>query len=299
MSWDFLYFSATCSRELKDTSSRLAKAKPGSVSDKASRKDYFFTYLPMSTATLVKSMLENAVHIGHKREYWSPKMRDYIFGVQNGVHVFDLYKTAEHLEEVKAVLEDMSSKGKTILFVGTKVQSKDLVEAIATSTGQFYVNTKWVPGLITNFTTIKKRISYYNELESDLANGMLEGLTKKEKAVKLKELQKLEAAYKWVKDLKRAPDLLVVVDGHYEDLALTEANVSNVTTISLLGSTGDIDKTTYFVPCNVNSIKAIAYMLGELKSAIKPRKSDDKKPLAGKLEPLTRKANVAEAEAAE
>lgn len=241
-------------------------------------------------------MLENAVHIGHKREYWSPKMRDYIYGVQNGVHVFDLYKTAEKLSEVKAVLEDLSSKGKSILFVGTKVQSKDLVEAIATGTGHFYVNSKWVPGLITNFGTIKKRITYYNELESDLRNGMLDGLTKKEKSVKMKELEKLEAAYKGVKDMKRAPDLLVVVDGHYEDLALTEAAVQGVTTISLLGSTGDIDKTTYFVPCNVNSIKAIAFMLWELKSSIKPRKSEDKKPLGGKVERLTGRSVKSEAD---
>lgn len=250
----------------------------------------------MSNATLVKSMLENAVHIGHKREYWSPKMRDYIYGVQNGVHVFDLYKTVAQLEEVKAVLEDLSSKGKSILFVGTKIQAKDLIEAVATSTGHFYVNTKWVPGLITNFTTIKKRIAYYNELEADLKNGMLEGLTKKEKSVKMKELEKLEAAYKGVKDMKRAPDVLVVVDGHYEDLALTEAAVNKITTISLLGSTGDIDKTTYFVPCNVNSIKAVAYMLGELKSAIKPRKSEDKKPLGTRIDPIKTRKSEADAE---
>jgi small subunit ribosomal protein S2 len=225
-------------------------------------------------------MLENAVHIGHKREYWSPKMRDYIYGVQNGIHVFDLYKTAEKLTEVKAVIEDMSSKGKTILFVGTKIQSKDLVESLATSTGHFYVNTKWVPGLLTNFVTIKKRIAYYNELSASSANGMLEGLTKKEKSVKLKELEKLEAAYKGVKDMKKTPDLVIVIDGHYEDLALTEAGVLGTTTISLLGSTGDIDKTTYFVPCNVNSIRAIAYMLGEIKGAIKARKVEDRKPMA-------------------
>ncbi len=97
--------------------------------------------------------------------------------------------------------------------------------------------------------------------------------------------------------MKRSPDVLVVVDGHYEDLALTEAAVQGVTTISLLGSTGDIDKTTYFVPCNVNSIKAIAYMLGELKSAIKPRKSEDKKPLGNKTEALTRKTVQTEATA--
>lgn len=247
----------------------------------------------MANAALVKSMLENAVHIGHKREYWSPKMRDYIYGVQNGVHVFDLYKTAELLEEVKTVIEDLTSKGKSILFVGTKVQSRDLVEAIATSTGHYYINSKWVPGLLTNFTTIKKRIAYYNELESDLANGMLEGLTKKEKSVKLKELEKLKASYQGVKDMKRTPDVVIAIDGHYEDLALTEAMTLGVTTIGLLGSTGDIDKTTHFVPCNVNSIKAIAFMLGELKGAIKPRKSaDEKRPVFAKTEKLPEKKSA-------
>lgn len=243
----------------------------------------------MTTATLIKSMLENAVHIGHKREYWSPKMRDYIYGTQNGVHVFDLYKTAAKLEEVKAVLEDLSSKGKSILFVGTKIQTKDLVEALAISTGNFYVSSKWVPGLLTNFMTIKKRIAYYNELEAALANGMLEGMTKKEKSVKMKELEKLKDAYIGVKDMKRIPDVLVVVDGHYEDLALTEAAVLSTTTISLLGSTGDVDKTDYFVPCNVNSIKALAFILGELKTAIKAKKTEDKKPI-GRTDVLPQKA---------
>jgi small subunit ribosomal protein S2 len=233
----------------------------------------------MSNATLVQSMLENAVHIGHKREYWSPKMRNYIYGVQNGVHVFDLYKTAEKLAEVKTLLEDLTTKGKSVLFVGTKIQTKDLVEALATATGQFYVNSKWVPGLLTNFSTIKKRIAYYNELEASLTNGMLDGLTKKEVSVKMKELEKLKAAYAGVKDMKRAPDVVLVVDGHYEDLALTEAHTMGVTTIALLGSTGDIDKTDHFVPCNVNSIKALAFMLGEIKSSMKARKSEDRKPL--------------------
>ncbi len=251
----------------------------------------------MSNATLVQSMLENAVHIGHKREYWSPKMRNYIYGVQNGVHVFDLYKTAEKLVEVKALLEDLSARGKSLLFVGTKVQTKDLVEALATSTGHFYVNTKWVPGLLTNFTTIKKRIAYYNELESSVTNGIFDGLTKKEVSVKMKELEKLKAAYAGVKDMKRAPDVVIVIDGHYEDLSLTEAKTMGVMTIALLGSTGDIDKADYFIPCNVNSIKALAYMLGELKSAIKTRKSEDRKPLAPKTEKLPMKKGAEKSEA--
>lgn len=237
--------------------------------------------------TLVKSMLENAVHIGHKREFWSPKMRDYLFGIQNGVHVFDLYKTAEKLEEVKAVLDDYTSRGKTILFVGTKIQTKDLVEALATGTGHFYVNSKWVPGLLTNFTTIKKRIGYYAELEKDLANGMLDNLTKKEKAEKMKELEKLRTAYAGVKEMRRLPDLIVAVDGHYEDLALTEAQTLKIPSVALLGSTGDIDKATYFVPCNVNSIKSLAFMLGELKGSVKTRKADEKKPATAKTKAFT------------
>lgn len=229
-------------------------------------------------SNLVKSMLENAVHIGHKREFWSPKMRDYLFGIQNGVHVFDLYKTAEKLEEVKKVLEDYTSRGKSVLLVGTKIQTKDLVEALATATGHFYVNSKWVPGLLTNFTTIRKRIGYYAELERDLENGMLDSLTKKEKAVKMKELEKLRTAYTGVKEMRRVPDLILVVDGHYEDLALTEARTLKIPSVALLGSTGDIDKADYFVPCNVNSIKSLAFMLGELKPSIKTRKADERKP---------------------
>lgn len=246
-----------------------------------------------SVNPLIQSMLENAVHIGHKREYWSPKMRNYIHGVQNGVHVFDLYKTLEKLTEVKAVLSEETAKGKTILFVGTKVQTRDLIEALAVSTGNFYVNTKWVPGLLTNFATIKKRIAYYNELKTTFEGGMLDGLTKKEIAVKQKELEKLEQAYVGVKDMKKAPDIVIVADGHYEDLALTEANKQGVMTIALLGSTGDIDKSDFFIPCNVNSIKAIAFMLGELKGAIKARKSEEKKPLSGKVEKLTPKTPLA------
>lgn len=226
----------------------------------------------MTQSALVKSMLENAVHIGHKREFWSHKMRDYIFGVQNGVHVFDLYKTAEKLEEAKKLLSDMTSSGKTVLFVGTKVQSKDLIETLATDTNHFYINSKWTAGLLTNFTTIKTRIKYYNNLEKDLESGMLDNLTKKEKAVKITELEKLREAYSGVKNMRKVPDLVVVIDGHYEELTLTEARKLSIPTLALLGSTGDIDHCDHFIPCNVNSVKSLAFILGELKGSISTRK---------------------------
>lgn len=220
------------------------------------------------TNALVKDMLANAVHIGHKRQYWSAKMRDYIHGTQNHTHVFDLVKTAERLEAVKAALADLSSKGKSVLIVGTKLQVRDLVREVATEANCYYINSKWVPGLLTNFPTIKRRIATFNKIEKDFEEGSMDGLTKKERSQKMKELVKLRTAYEGIKDMRRVPDALLVVDGYYESLALSEANVLKLPTYALLGSTGDIDRCTDFVPCNVNSVKSLSFIFGQLKSAI-------------------------------
>lgn len=221
-----------------------------------------------ANTALVKDMLANAVHIGHKRQYWSAKMRDYVFGVQNHTHVFDLSKTATRLEAVKAALADLSSKGKSVLIVGTKLQARDLVRELATATNCYYIDSKWVPGLLTNFPTIKRRIATFNKIEKDLAETGLEGLTKKEKAMKVKELEKLRIAYEGIKDLKRTPDALFVIDGYFEGLALAEAKKLKLPTYALMGSTGDIDNCTDFVPCNVNSIKSLKFVLEYLKPAL-------------------------------
>lgn len=220
------------------------------------------------TNSLIKEMLENAVHIGHKRQYWSAKMRNYIYGIQNHTHVFDLAKTAERLEAVKAAIADLSAKGKSVLIVGTKLQARDLVREIATETNCYYINSKWVPGLLTNFPTIKRRIATYNKIEKDFEDGNMDALTKKERSQKLKELQKLRTAYEGIKDLRRTPDALFVVDGFYESLALSEAATLKIPTYALLGSTGDIDRCADFVPCNVNSIKSLSFVLGQFKSSL-------------------------------
>ncbi|MBP8016824.1 30S ribosomal protein S2 [Candidatus Gracilibacteria bacterium] len=154
-------------------------------------------------SSLIKNMLDNAVHIGHKKQYWSPKMKSYIFGEQNGIHVFDLYKTAAKLEEVKQTLKEFAEKGKDIIFVGTKIQAQKLVKEFANETGNFYVMNKWVPGLLTNYSTIKKRIIAYTKLEKDLETGALNILNKKEKSQKMKELEKFKKAYEGVKELKK------------------------------------------------------------------------------------------------
>ena len=239
----------------------------------------------MTNTALVKDMLDNAVHIGYKRQYWSPKMRDYIFGTQNGIHVFDLFKTADKLEEVKSFLQELTAKGKEILFVGTKVQAQDVVKTLAIETGHHFVINKWVPGLLTNFTTLKKRIATYNKLEKDLETGALEVLTKKEQSQSMKELEKLRKAYEGVRELKRTPDVVFVIDGHYENLALTEAQHLKIPTVALLGSTGDIDSCSKFVPCNVNSIKSLQFIVDFLK----PILTRQKKTFSAETKPAPRK----------
>lgn len=232
-------------------------------------------------------MLTNAVHIGSKRQYWSPKMRSYIYGVQNGVHVFDLAQTAPMLEAMKETLKDLAVKGKTVLIVGTKVQAREIVRSLSLETNNYYIDTKWVPGLLTNFPTIKKRIATFNQIEKSAQEGGFTGLTKKEISVKLKELEKLRKAYEGIKDIKRVPDALFVVDGHYESLALSEALSLKLPAYVLMGSTGDGDKATQFVPCNVNSVKSIEFVLGYLKDALKREKKAEN-PL--KLAQMERKS---------
>jgi small subunit ribosomal protein S2 len=199
-------------------------------------------------------------------------MRNYIYGVQNGVHVFDLSITEKKLDEMKAILKDLSVKGKTVLIVGTKMQARELVENIGKETNNFYIDSKWVPGLLTNFPTIKKRIATYNQIEKSASESGFAGLTKKEISGKIKELDKLRKAYEGIKDLKRIPDALFVIDGHFEQLALSEARSLKMPTYVLLGSTGDVDHTTEFVPCNVNSVKSIKFVLEYLKDALRREK---------------------------
>ncbi len=199
-------------------------------------------------------------------------MKNYIYGVQNGVHVFDLGITEQKLKEMKAILKDLSVKGKTVLIVGTKMQARELVAKIGQETNNFYIDSKWVPGLLTNFPTIKKRIATYNQIEKTASESGFAGLTKKEISGKIKELDKLRKAYEGIKDIKRVPDALFVIDGHFEQLALSEARSLKMPAYVLFGSTGDIDQATEFVPCNVNSVKSITFVLEYLKDALRREK---------------------------
>ena len=241
----------------------------------------------------LNSMFENLLHIGNKTNHWNPKMKEYIYGSSNGVHVFNLIKTASQVTAVKAELAELAKQGKKVLFVSTKLQARDAFSALAVETNNYFVNEKWVPGLLTNFKTIKKRISTYLQLLKESSNGSLDILTKKEKAYKLLELEKLDRAFKGVKEMKRLPDVVFVVDGGYELQAVKEAKSLNLPCFALANTNTDPDLVTNLIPANTNSIKSIEYIAAELKGVVKAsgapvkgggfKKMEHKKPLAKKL----------------
>lgn len=221
----------------------------------------------MSKAVLNK-MFDNLLHIGNKSNYWCPKMKRYIYGSVNWIHVIDLTQTSSKIEEVKAELKEIHTSGKKILFVATKLQARDAISALATESGHYFVAEKWVPGLLTNFKTIKKRIATYLQLSKDAESGALDVLTKKEKATKLLELEKLDKAYRWVKEMKKIPDVIFVIDGVFEEQAVKEANSLNLLAYAVLNTNGDDTTLTNCIPANTNSVKSIEYIANELKSSL-------------------------------
>lgn len=249
---------------------------------------------------VLNSMFENLLHIGNKTNFWNAKMRPYIYGSVNGIHVINLLETTKKLEEVKAELNKLTSSGKKILFVGTKLQAKDAVAKLATETGNYYVSDKWVPGLLTNFGTIRKRINTYLRLLKDSETGAFDVLTKKEKAARLLELEKLDKAYSWVKEMKKVPEILFVVDGVFEKQAIKEANSLKLSTFAILNTNGDDTVVDNCIPANTNSVKSVEFLLNELNSSIvktaasapaRVRKTTDKSPAR---KPVVRKAKKEE-----
>ncbi len=218
---------------------------------------------------VLNSMFDNLLHIGNKTNHWNPKMREYIYGSTNGVHVFNLIKTASQLDAVKKELSELAKQGKKVLFVATKLQARDAFSKLAVDTGNYYVNEKWVPGLLTNFKTIKKRIATYLQIVKEVANGSLDILSKKEKAIKLLELEKLDRAFKGLKEMKRLPDVVFVVDGGYEIQAVREANSLKLPCYALANTNTDPDLVTNLIPANTNSIKSIDFIAKELTGVVK------------------------------
>jgi small subunit ribosomal protein S2 len=216
----------------------------------------------------MKQLLEAGVHFGHQTRRWNPKMARYIFQERNGIYIIDLQKTVLKLREVYEAVRDMSRRGKTFLFVGTKKQAQDVVKEEAVRCGMFFVNQRWLGGTLTNFQTMQKRISRLRELERQRDTGMFEVLTKKEVSKLEDELNRLERFLGGIKDMPRLPDALFVVDPRKERIAVLEARKLKIPIIAVIDTNCDPDEIDYAIPGNDDAIRAVKLMTGKIADAI-------------------------------
>jgi small subunit ribosomal protein S2 len=204
----------------------------------------------------VRELLEAGVHFGHQTRRWHPKMRRYIFGERDGIYIIDLLQTVVLLERARAFAEDLSARGGIILFVGTKKQAKDRIKEVAEAAGMPYVNERWLGGLLTNFQTIKQRISRLHDLQRLSAEGQLDLLPTKERMSMQAELAKLDTNLSGVRDMERLPDALFVTDLKVEEIAVREAMRLNISTIGLVDTNCDPEAVHYVIPGNDDAIRS-------------------------------------------
>ncbi len=218
-------------------------------------------------------MLKNAVHFGHRPAKWNPKMSRFIHGKHSGVHVFDLNQTVKKLEEACAFLQKCSKEGKTILFVSTKQQAIEIVRDTAEGCGMPYITHKWVPGLLTNFNTIKQRIKYLKDLKSQESSGEFEKYTKKEALERHKTIVKLQTALGGVQEMNKKPDALFVIDVVRDQIAVKEAAKLGIPIIAITDSNADPANITYPIPGNDDAIRSITFFMEHVGAAIGKKKT--------------------------
>lgn len=221
----------------------------------------------------LKEMVQNAVHFGHPTHKWNPKMKPYLYDKRHGIHVFDLKKTAEALIVALDFLANASRAKKTILFVGTKQQSHAMLQDIKKTTQQPIVTDKWIPGLLTNFKTIRKRIDYFKQLKEDDRTGALEKYTKKEQLKLRKKIQDLSTSLSGVEDMKETPDVLFVVDTVRDIISVREARRLKIPVVAIVDSNADPDLVDYPIPANDDAMKSIKYILTLVKEALSEKAS--------------------------
>ena len=216
----------------------------------------------------MKQLLEAGVHFGHQTRRWNPKMATYIFTERNGIYIIDLQKTVKKLEEAYFFVRDMAASGKSILFVGTKKQAQDAIKEEAERCGQFYVNARWLGGMLTNFKTIRHRIDRLEQLHKMQEDGTFDLLPKKE-VVKLElEMAKLDKYLGGVKNMKALPKAMFIVDPHKERIAVSEARKLNIPIVAIVDTNCDPDEIDYVIPGNDDAIRAVKLISGAMASAV-------------------------------
>lgn len=228
-------------------------------------------------------------------------MKAFIYGSNNGVHIIDLTQTATQLGEVNAKLQELNANGKKVLFVATKLQARDAFAKLAEDTNNFFVAEKWVPGLLTNFKTIKVRISTYLKLIRDSEGTGFDMLTKKEKAAKMLELEKLDKAFRGLKLMKKTPDAIFVVDGVFEKQAVKEAKSLGIPCFAIANTNGNPYEVECAIPANTNSVKSLDYLALALKEGFKamPKKAPVKDAPKAEVKTEAKAAPAAKAEVKE
>lgn len=205
----------------------------------------------------MRQLVEAGAHFGHNTRRWNPKMSPFLFGVRNGIHIIDLQQSVPMLSRAMQAVREVVSGGGRVLFVGTKRAASDIVADAARKCGQYYVNHRWLGGMLTNWKTISQSIRRLKELEEQLASGALNGLTKKEQLNLQRERDKLDRALGGIKDMGGLPDILFIIDTNKEALAIQEANTLNIPVVAILDSNSDPRGVTYPVPGNDDAIRAI------------------------------------------
>lgn len=213
-------------------------------------------------------LLEAGVHFGHKKERSNPKMKDYTFGLREGVFIIDLDKTKDLLEGALNFVKQEVSEGKTILFVGTKRQAKEAVQRVAVGAGMPYIIHRWLGGTLTNYETVRRSINEMEQLEAKIVSPEISNITKKERKVMNDRLEKLHKVFGGVKEMKKLPDLLFVVDAHREALAVEEASRMGIPVVAIADTDANPKGITHIIPSNDDAVKSIELIMGEVEKLI-------------------------------
>jgi small subunit ribosomal protein S2 len=211
----------------------------------------------MVESTLIKSLLEAGVHFGHETKRWNPKMKKYIFGEKNGIYIIDLSKTADAIAKACGFLKTITATGGHIMFVGTKKQAQEIVREEASKCGMYFVNQRWLGGMLTNYQTIKKSIKRLLDLERMKEDGTLAKLSKKEAAKLNREMAKLNKNLEGIRDMDKLPRAMYVIDAKKEDIAVKEARKVGIPVIALVDTNSDPDLVDYVIPGNDDAIRSI------------------------------------------
>ena len=216
----------------------------------------------------MKQLLEAGVHFGHQTRRWNPKMAEYIFQARNGIHIIDLQKTSKKIDTAYAFIKEQAEAGKSVLFIGTKKQAQDCMKEAALKCGMFYVNQRWLGGMLTNFDTIQKRIQRLKDLEKMQEDGTFDVLPKKEVSLLKKEMEKLEDNLGGIKEMKELPGVLFLVDPNKEKIAVLEAKKLGIPVVGLVDTNCDPEDLEHVIPGNDDAIRAVKLIADVMANAV-------------------------------